>query len=325
MKKLLFLSVIILSFFACNSDKPADSSSVSTVERSSEITVGQDFIEYGNLRLYPVTASNAFLEENAAAAEVAVLKHALKSPKFRISEHKPFGRFEDAMAVNNLTVENKLHQDVLLMSGDVIQGGKQDRTIADDRIIAANSIKNIPVFCVEAGRWDYQEGTEAENGSEDRIMAFNGYYNLASNDLRKTIKKGSQQEVWDKVAEVTSSQEVESFSNAYAGLESSESFTQNRDQYLGQFKAGFNEDNVVGIIAISGNQILGTDIFGHSELFQKAYEALLHSYITDALTFGSEITIDEDTVLNHGKTLPRKVSGTNSFKHKGAIIHFSDL
>ncbi len=326
MKKLLFLTVVLLSFTACNSDQATDAESSNSVdEQSTELSMGNDFIEYKNLRLYPVMASEAFQNENAAAAEIEVLKTALKSSKFRISEHKPFGRRDDSGAVNNLTVENKLPADVFLMSGDVVQGGKQDRTIADDRIIAANSIKNIPVFCVEAGRWNYNSDTESDGKSDERIMAFKGYYNLASNDLRKTIKKGSQQEVWAKVAEVTSSHEAESSSNAYAGLESSETFTQTRDQYLEQFKQGFKEDNVVGLIATSGDQILGTDIFGHSQLFQKAYEALLHCYITDAITTGAEVTIDEKTVINHSSTLSRKVNGKNSFKHKGAIIHFTDL
>ncbi len=140
MKKLLFFTALLITFSSCNSDK-ATTPSLS-VEESNELSLNEHFVEYGNLRIYAIEATDVFLEQNAIASDIEVLKTALKHPKFRISEHKPFGRMEDNEAVNMLTVENKLPNDVYLMSGDVVQGGKQDRTIADDRIIASNSIKN---------------------------------------------------------------------------------------------------------------------------------------------------------------------------------------
>ena len=44
--------------------------------------------------------------------------------------------------------------DVLIQAGDVLKGGRQDRTIAIDFIIPAKSGRvPIPAFCVESGRW----------------------------------------------------------------------------------------------------------------------------------------------------------------------------
>src|SRR3954469_6741072 len=56
--------------------------------------------------------------------------------------------------VNELAIENTGSIDVYVQSGDIVKGGKQDRTIASDFIAPAHSEK-IPIaaFCVEHGRW----------------------------------------------------------------------------------------------------------------------------------------------------------------------------
>lgn len=326
MKKFLFFLAIAAFFAACNTDNSTATVSDAPSEQPSALTIDQNFVEFENLRLYPVKASNEFIVQNAAAADLVPLKSALELSKFRISEHKPFGRFEDEGAVNQLTVANKLPNDVFLMAGDVVQGGKQDRTIADDRIIASNSIKNIPVFCVEQGRWNYRgDINDSETKSDDRIMAFKGYYNVASNDIRKSIKSGNQQAVWDNVAKVTSSNEAESTSKAYAGLENSDAFTTSRTAYLEQFNHKLQGEDVVGMVAVSGDKIIGMDIFGHPQLFEKTYESLLHAYVTDAITNGEAVNIKSSAVEKYNKTLNRKINSDKAFKHEGAIIHYTDL
>lgn len=325
MKKISILLLAALLLWACKQDNsPAEQTEI-PVSDDPELSLNQDFREYENLRVYWVEASDDFISENSIAGELEVLKSALNQPRFRVSEHKPFGRRDDAGAVNQLTVENKLPNDVFLMSGDVVQGGKQDRAIGEDQIIVANSIKNIPVFCVEQGRWTYQEQDGVTSGPGDRMAAFSGYYNVASKDVRKSIQSGNQNAVWEKVAEVTASNEAESDSKAYAALESSPSFTNSREQYLKGLSKENTNSNVVGMIVVTGSEVLGVDVFGHPELFQKTYEALLHSYITDAITTGKPLTVKDEQVEVQVEKINRKINSDKSFKYKGAIIHYSDL
>lgn len=325
MKKILFLSLASLFFVACNQDAQTDSASQRLSAETATLSVQENYLEHDNLRVYFVEAPQEFIDKNTYAGNLEVLKTALDQPRFRVSEHKPFGRREDPGAVNQLTVENKLPNDVFLMSGDVVQGGRQDRAIGEDQIIAANSIKNIPVFCVEQGRWTYNHDETETNGRADRIAAFSGYYNVASHGLRKTIKSGNQKAVWDKVAEVTSSNEADSESKAYAGLENSEKFTQTREAYLAALGEGQFNEKTVGIIVATGNEILGSDVFGHPRLFQKTYEALLHGYITDVITKGQPLSVTPEQINQYNKKISRKIVGKQAFKFEGAIIHYSDL
>src|SRR5439155_18672138 len=62
--------------------------------------------------------------------------------------------------VNELAIENVGSTDVYVQSGDIVKGGKQDRTIAMDFIAPARSGK-LPIvsLCVEHGCWE-QRGVE---------------------------------------------------------------------------------------------------------------------------------------------------------------------
>ena len=57
-------------------------------------------------------------------------------------------------SVNQLVLVNHGKRPLLLLAGELVSGGKQDRVIAKDRIVAPFS-EPLPlnVFCVEHGRW----------------------------------------------------------------------------------------------------------------------------------------------------------------------------
>ena len=56
---------------------------------------------------------------------------------------------------------NNSKRPLILLAGEIVTGGKQDRVIGKDRIIPAESDPiDLGVFCVEPGRW---------TGSSDRF------------------------------------------------------------------------------------------------------------------------------------------------------------
>src|SRR2546421_3523560 len=96
--------------------------------------------------------------------------------------------------VNELAIENRGDTDVYVQSGDIVKGGKQDRTIAMDFIVPAKS-GQLPIasFCVEHGRWQ-------QRGAEDA-----GYFSYGATVPSKEVKLAAkrsmnQQEVWNEVA-----------------------------------------------------------------------------------------------------------------------------
>jgi hypothetical protein len=85
--------------------------------------------------------------------------------------------------VNELAIENISEQhEVYVQSGDIVKGGKQDRTFSMDFIAPARSGK-MPVasFCVERGRW-------SKRGSEDLKAFSSSEFALANKSVKLAAK-----------------------------------------------------------------------------------------------------------------------------------------
>lgn len=64
-------------------------------------------------------------------------------------------------SVNDLVVHNPLDVPVLLYEGEEVLGAQQNRTFDVSVLVAAASVLQVPVSCVEAGRWDRGRYDEA--------------------------------------------------------------------------------------------------------------------------------------------------------------------
>lgn len=323
MKQTLFF-LLIISTIACRPEPATDQASTIAAPPLEVITDERPEWQYEYLRLYPILADVSFIQENAVAAELSTLSEALTMTQFRISEKMPYGRFTDRNAVNRLTVQNKTDVPVFLMSGEIVRGGKQDRVLSEDQIVAARSLQDIPVFCVERGRWQYLNAEE-DAGPDSKVYAFAGYYQVAAGDIRHTLSaSGDQEEVWEKVGRITHHHSSGSSTHAYAALETAEDFTRRRNAYLDFFADKFTElDQMVGIVAVSGDRVIAVDIFGHPTLMSRQLQPLLHSYITDALTNGSEAAVAPETVQHHLREARIGIErGERLRRYQGAIVHY---
>ncbi len=334
-KILIFL--LLLSFAACNTAEKSETEPVESVPFSL-LTDQNAELTYENLQLIPIKADAAFIETQSSLSGLKNLADGMEIERFRITEKKPYGSRDDRDAVNTLTVQNKSTDTIFLMEGDIVQGGKQDRILAQDMVVPPRTLRDISVFCVEHGRWEYQKAAgetpiamTGETAKQYRkIQAFTGYYNVASSQIRRVVQKtNNQQAVWNEVSAVRSSFNVNSPTQAYTGLESSEDFTQERDAYLDFFTDKFKDtEDIIGVVAVRNGEILGTDIFGHPNLFKKQYKSLIHSYVAEAMT-GKEIEgkVSKSELENYQKTLLYKFDNDKKSRYvwEGKTVHFTAL
>jgi len=325
LKNFIFL-LCVLGLAACGTSE--STSKKANVSGLNIITSFDETLNFERLRLYPIEANGDFLINNEGLSNWSTIEQALKSSRFRITEKKPFGRFDDRDAVNNLLIHNKTQDTVFIMAGDVVKGGNQDRMIAQNMVVPPNSLQHINVFCVERNRWTARAEDSGNNPSE--MVAFNGYFNVASSDLRRTMQAtNNQEDIWEKVNEITTRHEATSNTGTYGALATSETFNKLSTTYIEFFQEKMaSRANVVGILAVSGDKILGVDLFGHPALFQAKYPSLLHSYITEAITNGSEVTIQEDQLKAYTKnflSIYAAQDTINRFNFKHRMVHFTDL
>ncbi len=204
---------------------------------------------------------------------------------------------------------NNLSEDTLfVMAGEVLKGGRQDRVIAQDMIVPPNSGKvHLPVFCAEKDRWYYRS-----KSSKD----FDQYFAVSSLKVRKAVMDmNNQAAVWNAIEDVQQTNNINSKTKAYADLIASTSFNNELEGYIRFFanklekeivvsddNAESETDKVVGVIVATGGNIIGCDIFATHDLFTQQYEGLLHSYATDAITFGqkNKMNLDREVKLQDG-------------------------
>ncbi|MFZ1203139.1 MAG: DUF6569 family protein [Candidatus Acidiferrales bacterium] len=155
-------------------------------------------ITYQDLTIFPVISS-----QNADTSEFETLDEALRSGDAIISEQGGYMRrtrdgdaepvYTGGSQVSQLVLVNRGKRPLLLLAGEVVSGGKQDRIIGKDRIVPIGSAPlPLDVFCVEHGRWtgDSMQFSAAETMVHPTVRA-------------QAAVKQDQSQVWAAVRDET--------------------------------------------------------------------------------------------------------------------------
>ena len=248
-------------------------------------------ITYKNLRLYPVIAKQEFLDANKDISAYTTLKEAMEKNEIKVTEktsdNSNSGDLDGAATVNSLFVENTSKDTIFLMAGEVVSGGKQDRVLAEGMMLPPNSGKiDISVFCVEKNRWSGSSGN------------FDGYFAVSQNSLRKVVvKEKEQRKVWAQVDSITTKNEAVTGTNTYTAVKGSKIMTSDLKGYESHFEDFATKNpGVIGVVVVTGDKVLGCDMFATPDLFQRQFPNLLRSYAMEALTNGAPVAIEEAQV-----------------------------
>ncbi|MGA9673678.1 MAG: DUF6569 family protein [Terracidiphilus sp.] len=278
-------------------------------------------IESGNLLLYPVVRTGArssgdspfiTLDEGIKNGEVEVTEagrvHGLVRPR---GGTPPFQseRYRGDQ-VNTLVLVNNSRQPLLLLAGEIVTGGKQDRVIAKDRIVPAGGDPiDLSVFCIEPGRWTESSATfgGAAKSSTNSFM-------VQPTVREKAMVSKDQQQVWDSVhgsiagimaaaplassgpvgvydGPITTSRAPATTSYAKVMQESEVSkkvdeaaapVMKSRDQVLAQLR----QEHAIGVVVAIRGELVWADIFADTELLSRYWTKLVRSYAAESLTTG---------------------------------------
>jgi hypothetical protein len=104
-----------------------------------EVDLG-DCTTIGSLRMYPLVTKETTLPPYLTGPEASALG------KMEVGELDP-------PQVPFLAITNLGDVPILLVEGEMLVGGDQDRTMNVTVLCPANEVTIVPVSCVEAGRW----------------------------------------------------------------------------------------------------------------------------------------------------------------------------
>src|SRR5262245_19419791 len=175
--------------------------------------------------------------------------------------------------VGELEAENLSDtSDIFIQAGDVLKGGRQDRTIAIDFIVPAKSGRiPIPAFCVESGRW------HRRNEESQRLFSCSSNAVHAKSVRLAAKLKRSQSAVWEGVAACQQDLSASLGKSVHAADSPTSYQLSVEDPDLQRSKVEFRErlgdlancPDVVGYAFYVNNQRNSADIYASTTLFHK--------------------------------------------------------
>lgn len=207
------------------------------------------------------------------AADYLLFSEAVASGVARVAEVDAAGE------VPALMVHNQADLPLLLVQGEIFAGMKQNRVINTTVLVAANSAVQIPVSCVEVGRW-HEETAEAsrdELNLSPRIRARMGP-DVAASVRSSGMYAADQGSVWEGVEECLQAHDVASPTRAYSDLNRS------RGVEIDAFLTGIKPlPGQKGVVAFVGGRPICLDVFDRSSTLSTLWKGLVGSYYADAL------------------------------------------
>jgi hypothetical protein len=265
-------------------------------------------IRQGGLTIFPVVAGSSHdthqfitLDEGLRSGEVVITETGSASPLVRPRHDGVWqeGR-RDGAQVNALTLVNNSKRPLILLAGEIVTGGKQDRIIGKDRLVPAESDPiDLSVFCVEPGRW--VGASQSFQKTPGMVQPSVRSKAMADKDQQKVWSEvGSARTAWAAAVPPTSSDAVE-VTGSYAGVIQNNEVERKLDAVAAPVEHEYQslisqlrDKNAVGVVVAVNGEIIWADIFASSDLLAKYWPKLVRSYAAEAVTSrGKHVELDE--------------------------------
>jgi hypothetical protein len=251
-------------------------------------------ILHSNLAIFPVVSGHSFdtsqlmtLDEGVRSGQVTITETGDERGLVRPGQPIPARR--QGAEVNRLVLSNNSNRPLLLLAGEIVTGGKQDRVIGSDRIVPANTEPiDLGVFCVEPGRWVVSSSKFGSMGAQmaqpsvrTPAMATRDqeqvWANVRASNSTVVVSVGGPQALalqgTTSYAKVFNSAPVQQKIAEYGRIEGEQSI-------LRELKA----KGAVGVVVAVNGRVMWADIFASTDLLSKYWPKLLRSYAAEAMT-----------------------------------------
>ncbi|MFZ0314729.1 MAG: DUF6569 family protein [Candidatus Korobacteraceae bacterium] len=244
----------------------------------------------GNLTIFPIvggadsnTTDLLTLDEGVRSGLVVVAEAGSLRGLIRPGPDTPRAAGAE---VNRLVLVNNSDRPLLLLAGEVVTGGKQDRVIGLDRIVPPKSGPiDLSVFCVEHGRW---------------VASSERFGSMKSQMVQPSVRMPAmatrnQQSVWDTVASALggmaaaapqaspSLRATTSYAKAMQNPDVDKKLASIVDDYDGLLRE-LRKVGAKGVVVAINGRITWADAFASTDLLEKYWQKLIRSYAADSLT-----------------------------------------
>ncbi|HEV8482039.1 MAG TPA: DUF6569 family protein [Blastocatellia bacterium] len=286
-------------------------------------------VRFENLTVFPVIG-----DESPDVGGFITLDEGLRSGKVTLTEIGAKGRVRrigagrqasDDAEVNKLMLTNRSGKTLILIAGEMVVGGKQDRIVGHDCLVASNNIPvRLDVFCVEPGRWNedaaFGQSRRVEQASASNVrrttrgrtgrsggsnwslgggnagvsgsaafMPAAGLTIAPSNVREKAQASKDQTGVWAEVAKTEHENNTSSATGNLNAVFADKQVSTRLEDYQRAFANTLTGKNVVGVVVAVGGKLRSADVFATHSLFGIYWPKLLKSYSLEAASSGRAI------------------------------------
>jgi hypothetical protein len=310
-------------------------------------------ITSGEVTLYPIVRTHAQeraehwsylnLDQGLQSGEV-VITEAGKARGLVRSRHGAQGIVSEVSSgdqVNTLVLINNSNRPLVLLAGEIVTGGKQDRVIATDRIVPPKSEPlNLSVFCIEPGRWVESSSKFGGAGKEAHKS-----FMVQPSVRQKAMVAQNQQQVWDAVGRSIGGAGTVAYdgpstnggvmrgapTSSYARAMASPAMQAkveavaapalgDNDEVIGKLR----RNQVIGVVAAVNGHIVWADLFATPEMLAEYWSKLVRSYAAEAI--GSDThtgpSADKESVL---RFVTETANGEENSEGKTAVYRYHQV
>ncbi|WP_305514479.1 ARPP-1 family domain-containing protein [Methanobrevibacter sp. V14] len=190
----------------------------------------------------------------------------------------------EVSTVNTLIVENNAITPLILIDGEEVIGGDQNRLVNNTIVMEPKSTMKIPVSCTERGRWGYK----SEFKNSDYIANYN---TRRSKEIASRSRSQYQDVIWSSINDL---EDENSYASPTSAMEESyEQLKSNHDKIIKEFEI---VDGQNGVLIMINGEIKGFELFLNPTIYNAFHEKILKSYLIDAKIEDKIFTVNIDTV-----------------------------
>ena len=267
-------------------------------------------VQVGQLKVTPV-----FIRRETAPPPLLEFEEALGRGLVEVTEVSEGG------SVPNLFVKNLADRDVIIVDGEMLVGAKQNRVVNTTIVVPAHASVEIPVTCVEQGRWRYSSRNFSSGRSHSSSSLRSLKHSTVTASLRETGRYTSDQgSVWgdirSKMERMGNTSPTMSLTDVYESSVSGDDEARLAEEVAAR-------PGQVGYVAHVREGFAGGDVFGSEELCRAKLAKLVRGHYLDSLDAYLDfprLTFEELLVqMRHARTEQFAAIG------KGTELRFEDV
>ncbi len=236
--------------------------------------------------------------------------------------------------VSGLQIENAGSKHVLLLEGTLLEGGWQHRALTRSVFVPAHAVQQLPVVCVEQGRWGGAQGQAlGQKLAPARVRAaMRGMHKRTDGVYQASADQGK---VWDEIHKYQADLRCGNATASYVAM---------RDQIDLNMPTIEDAKALVGqrgvIVAING-QPVALELFDHTSTLSERLDAILRGYLPDAMALPYvetpsrrarrfadrvvQIGVTEVEDSNRKRNKPDQVVAAEALFNEKTMLHLSAL